>query len=206
MALDHLSAQERDAIIAGLHLLKLHLINTRLQHGTHTFDLLTNGGTHEGLQIKSVESLADQVIDAYPSPAIAQPSYPVPVDAKDFRALHEIAAAHSQSIASASADEPDVSRHARLLQCAQTALARSAFYMTDSGEVVATSPDSSSGKEHTIDLVIRVKTLLAPGAVISEFVEDLDYTITSQTPGVSLIETEITSADDVRSSPERQRG
>lgn len=47
--------------------------------------------------------------------------------------------------------------------------------------------------EEVVELTVRVKVKRAPYATVSQFVENLDYMVASQTPGVVVCQTEISS-------------
>lgn len=49
----------------------------------------------------------------------------------------------------------------------------------------------------TLTLTVKVKVRVAAGASVSEFIENLDYDFTSNTPGVVVSDTEIVDTEDV---------
>ena len=49
--------------------------------------------------------------------------------------------------------------------------------------------------EQTLTLSIQVKISVAPGANVSEFIENLDYSVTSNTHGITVRDTEIVDSD-----------
>ena len=72
----NLSMQQRDAILAGLALLRGELgegkvlINKADPEATPIGDLFTNGAMHDGLTIAQIGELADFVVHSYPAPEI----------------------------------------------------------------------------------------------------------------------------------------
>ena len=74
-----ISMQERDALLAGLYLLKAAIQGNTLDGdsaGTdlnHAADLLRNGGTHEGLGSDGIDTLADFLVNEFPNPPVNRP-------------------------------------------------------------------------------------------------------------------------------------
>lgn len=49
--------------------------------------------------------------------------------------------------------------------------------------------------EQTVTLSVKVKICVAPGASVSEFIENLDYSVVSQTAGITVQDTEIVDSE-----------
>lgn len=74
----NLSMQQRDAILAALHLLKCAIeggatagFDPSRPEEHPLCDLLTNGGQHQGLNSEQCSELSDLIVSEYPSPEIA---------------------------------------------------------------------------------------------------------------------------------------
>ncbi len=71
-----LSAQQRDALLAGLSLLRCEIehgrvvINKDDPECDPIGDLLSNGGEHDGLSAEEVSQLADLIVAEYPEPDV----------------------------------------------------------------------------------------------------------------------------------------
>lgn len=75
-----LSMPERDALLAGLHLLKKALkekaieFNATNPESDFVADLYCNGGTHQGLDPAGIDALADILVDEFPGPPVETPN------------------------------------------------------------------------------------------------------------------------------------
>ncbi len=73
----NLSMQQRDALLAGLALLRAGLedgriaINKEDPESDPIGDLFSNGGEHQGLSIDQLRELSDLIVDEYPCPELA---------------------------------------------------------------------------------------------------------------------------------------
>lgn len=69
-----LTAQQRDALLAGLRLLTNAMEAGAMRpdgENSDAADLLTNGGEHGGATIEDIKALADSIIDVFPAPPVA---------------------------------------------------------------------------------------------------------------------------------------
>lgn len=73
-----LSMQQRDALLAGLLLLKDAITNEQTAgfdssdpESHRLADILTNGGVHSGLNLEQCVTLADMIVDNYPDPPVS---------------------------------------------------------------------------------------------------------------------------------------
>jgi len=48
----------------------------------------------------------------------------------------------------------------------------------------------------TVELTLRVKVRKPAGADVNDFIENLDYTVVSNTDGVTVLDTEMTDAEE----------
>lgn len=72
--LANLTAQQRDALLAGLRMLSNAMEAGALHpdgENSDAADLLTNGGEHGGATIEDIKALADSIVDAFPAPPVA---------------------------------------------------------------------------------------------------------------------------------------
>lgn len=49
--------------------------------------------------------------------------------------------------------------------------------------------------EHTVTLTLKVKVRVAAGSAVSDFIEELDYSVTSNTSGITVLDTEIADSN-----------
>lgn len=68
--------------------------------------------------------------------------------------------------------------------------------------------DPQPAQEATVTISIKLNLRLQPGASVAEFLEDLDYSVDSQTPGVLVRHTELVDSDyqEPSAQPDAPRG